>query len=90
MTSSTDLPIKEKEAFIDPNNSYLFFDRALANIKLNNLSGDRYGYIKNHKKIVKNGQTQTRETEEYKRAKDSKSKPGKVKKSNPGQQKSTH
>ncbi|GKB73469.1 hypothetical protein Tco_0934881 [Tanacetum coccineum] len=28
----------------------------------------KYGYIKNHKKIVKNGQTQTRETEEHKRS----------------------
>ncbi|GJR40856.1 hypothetical protein Tco_1216540 [Tanacetum coccineum] len=28
----------------------------------------RYGYIKNHKKIVKNGQTRTRETEEHKRS----------------------
>ncbi|GKA40047.1 hypothetical protein Tco_0732640 [Tanacetum coccineum] len=28
----------------------------------------RYGYIKNHKKTVKNGQTRTRETEEYKRS----------------------
>ncbi|GKG49576.1 hypothetical protein Tco_0516028, partial [Tanacetum coccineum] len=25
-----------------------------------------YGYIKNHKKIVKNGQARTRESEEYK------------------------
>ncbi|GKA22463.1 hypothetical protein Tco_0708425 [Tanacetum coccineum] len=29
---------------------------------------DRYGYIKNHKKTVKNGQTRTRETEEHKRS----------------------
>ncbi|GJS36650.1 hypothetical protein Tco_0535032 [Tanacetum coccineum] len=36
-----------------------------------------YGYIKNHKKTIKNGQTRTQETEEYKRAKDSKPKPGK-------------
>ncbi|GKB40645.1 cytochrome P450, partial [Tanacetum coccineum] len=42
-------------------------------------SQDRgYGYIKNHKKTVKNGQTRTRETEEYKRAKDSKPKSKKV------------
>ncbi|GJR68847.1 hypothetical protein Tco_0014912 [Tanacetum coccineum] len=27
----------------------------------------RYGYIKNHKKTVKNGQARTRESEEYKR-----------------------
>ncbi|GJX46101.1 hypothetical protein Tco_0271291 [Tanacetum coccineum] len=27
-----------------------------------------YGYIKNHKKTVKNGQTRTRETEEHKRS----------------------
>ncbi|GKB97019.1 hypothetical protein Tco_0983156 [Tanacetum coccineum] len=26
----------------------------------------RYGYIKNHKKAVKNGQARTRESEEYK------------------------
>ncbi|GKE84048.1 hypothetical protein Tco_1557790 [Tanacetum coccineum] len=26
----------------------------------------RYGYIKNHKKTVKNGQARTRESEEYK------------------------
>ncbi|GJZ12418.1 gag-pol polyprotein [Tanacetum coccineum] len=37
-------------------------------------SQQEYGYIKNHKKTVKNGQTRTRETEEYKRAKDSKPK----------------
>ncbi|GJZ96995.1 hypothetical protein Tco_0669329 [Tanacetum coccineum] len=29
---------------------------------------DQYGYIKNHKKTVKNGQTRTRESEEYKRS----------------------
>ncbi|GJY89439.1 hypothetical protein Tco_0504635 [Tanacetum coccineum] len=28
---------------------------------------ERYGYIKNHKKIVKNGQARTRESEEYKK-----------------------
>ncbi|GKC10639.1 hypothetical protein Tco_1007421 [Tanacetum coccineum] len=28
----------------------------------------RYGYINNHKKTVKNGQTRTRETEEHKRS----------------------
>ncbi|GJZ05835.1 hypothetical protein Tco_0539628 [Tanacetum coccineum] len=28
--------------------------------------GDRYGYIKNHKKTVKNGQARTRESKEYK------------------------
>ncbi|GJZ18125.1 hypothetical protein Tco_0554248 [Tanacetum coccineum] len=27
----------------------------------------KYGYIKNHKKTVKNGQARTRESEEYKR-----------------------
>ncbi|GKE34685.1 putative reverse transcriptase domain-containing protein [Tanacetum coccineum] len=29
--------------------------------------GDMYGYIKNHKKTVKNGQARTRESEEYRR-----------------------
>ncbi|GKE68719.1 hypothetical protein Tco_1526791, partial [Tanacetum coccineum] len=29
-------------------------------------SAPRYGYIKNHKKTVKNGQARTRESEEYK------------------------
>ncbi|GJS37386.1 hypothetical protein Tco_0535768 [Tanacetum coccineum] len=29
-------------------------------------STDKYGYIKNHKKAVKNGQARTRESEEYK------------------------
>ncbi|GJU35582.1 hypothetical protein Tco_1183936 [Tanacetum coccineum] len=38
-----------------------------------------YGYIKNHKKTVKNGQSRTQETEEYKRAKDSKLKVNYVK-----------
>ncbi|GJV24038.1 hypothetical protein Tco_1376733 [Tanacetum coccineum] len=28
---------------------------------------DKYGYIKNHKKTVKNGQARTRESEEYKK-----------------------
>ncbi|GJW40681.1 hypothetical protein Tco_0066526, partial [Tanacetum coccineum] len=42
---------------------------------------EKYGYIKNHKKTVKNGQARTRELEEYKKgAKDSKPKP---EKSNP-------
>ncbi|GKA37711.1 ribonuclease H-like domain-containing protein [Tanacetum coccineum] len=41
MTSSADLAVKEKEAFIDPNSSYLFSDRAQANIKFNNLSGNQ-------------------------------------------------
>ncbi|GJT14773.1 reverse transcriptase domain-containing protein [Tanacetum coccineum] len=39
---------------------------------------DKYRYIKNHKKTVKNGQTRKRETKEYKRAKDSKPKSKKV------------
>ncbi|GKD77077.1 hypothetical protein Tco_1339698 [Tanacetum coccineum] len=38
----------------------------------------RYRYIKNHKKTVKNGQSMTQETEEYKRAKDSKLKSKRV------------
>ncbi|GKE13232.1 hypothetical protein Tco_1416783, partial [Tanacetum coccineum] len=29
---------------------------------------DKYGYIKNHKKTVKNGQTRTREMEEHKKS----------------------
>ncbi|GJR61179.1 hypothetical protein Tco_1503341 [Tanacetum coccineum] len=29
---------------------------------------DKYGYVKNHKKTVKNGQARTRETEEHKRS----------------------
>ncbi|GJR47172.1 hypothetical protein Tco_1315275 [Tanacetum coccineum] len=46
----------------------------------------RYGYIKNHKKIVKNGQARTRESEEYKKKpKESKPKPEKSNpQSNPG------
>ncbi|GKF01919.1 hypothetical protein Tco_0028842, partial [Tanacetum coccineum] len=41
---------------------------------------------KNHKKTVKNGQTQTRETEEYKKARDAKPRAeSKVKKLNLGQ-----
>ncbi|GJW81316.1 hypothetical protein Tco_0145291, partial [Tanacetum coccineum] len=52
-----------------------------------------YGYIKNHKKTVKNGQTRTWETEEHKRswefkAKVKKSKPWSNLQSNLGQQKS--
>ncbi|GJY17900.1 ribonuclease H-like domain-containing protein [Tanacetum coccineum] len=31
-------------------------------------TADKYGYVKNHKKTVKNGQTRTRETEEHKRS----------------------
>ncbi|GKA69709.1 hypothetical protein Tco_0775773 [Tanacetum coccineum] len=31
--------------------------------------GDKYGYIKNHKKTVKNGQTRTREMKEHKKPK---------------------
>ncbi|GJU37523.1 hypothetical protein Tco_1185877 [Tanacetum coccineum] len=51
----------------------------------------KYGYIKNHIKTVKNGQTRARESEEHKRAKDSKPKPEKVNlQSTLGQQKSTH
>ncbi|GKE35898.1 hypothetical protein Tco_1455220 [Tanacetum coccineum] len=34
---------------------------------------DKYGYIKNHKKTVKNGQARTRESEEYKRSQSQKS-----------------
>ncbi|GKC21801.1 hypothetical protein Tco_1023951 [Tanacetum coccineum] len=47
----------------------------------------RYGYIKNHKKTVKNGQSRTQKMEEYKRAKDSKPKSKIV---NFSQQKSNH
>ncbi|GKA85893.1 reverse transcriptase domain-containing protein [Tanacetum coccineum] len=39
---------------------------------------DKCGYIKNHKKTIKNGQTWTREMEEHKRAKDSNPKSKKV------------
>ncbi|GKA80393.1 hypothetical protein Tco_0786989 [Tanacetum coccineum] len=31
------------------------------------VAADKYGYIKNHKKTVKNGQARTRESEEYKK-----------------------
>ncbi|GJS16614.1 zinc finger MYM-type protein 1-like protein [Tanacetum coccineum] len=31
------------------------------------MEADKYGYIKNHKKTVKNGQARTRESEEYKK-----------------------
>ncbi|GJW92724.1 retrovirus-related pol polyprotein from transposon TNT 1-94 [Tanacetum coccineum] len=48
---------------------------------------DKYGYIRNHKKTVKNGQTRTRETEEHKRSQRFKAK---VNQSTMGQQKSTH
>ncbi|GJR37282.1 putative ribonuclease H-like domain-containing protein [Tanacetum coccineum] len=41
----------------------------------------RYGYIKNHKKTVKNGQTRTRGTKEHKRSQRCKAKSRKVKKS---------
>ncbi|GJU31857.1 putative ribonuclease H-like domain-containing protein [Tanacetum coccineum] len=45
----------------------------------------RYGYIKNHKKTVKNGQARTRESEEYKRSQRFKAEARKVKpQSNPG------
>ncbi|GJY63369.1 hypothetical protein Tco_0464829 [Tanacetum coccineum] len=44
----------------------------------------RYGYIKNHKKTVKNGQARTRESEEYKRSQRFKAEARKVKpQSNP-------
>ncbi|GKB06910.1 reverse transcriptase domain-containing protein [Tanacetum coccineum] len=55
-----------------------------------------YGYIKNHKKTVKNGQARTRESEEYKKKPKNKSRKQSQEKSNPqskwsnhGQQKST-
>ncbi|GKF91370.1 hypothetical protein Tco_0275071, partial [Tanacetum coccineum] len=48
------------------------------------LTGDKYGYIKNHKKTPKNGQARTREAEKYK-AEARKVKP----QSNHAQQKST-
>ncbi|GKC43853.1 hypothetical protein Tco_1061575, partial [Tanacetum coccineum] len=40
---------------------------------------DKYGYIKNHKKTVKNGQARTRESEEYKRSQRFKAEARKVK-----------
>ncbi|GKC55578.1 hypothetical protein Tco_1078323 [Tanacetum coccineum] len=40
-----------------------------------------YGYIRNHKKTIKNKQTRARERKSTKEAKDAKPKPGKVKKS---------
>ncbi|GJY70099.1 hypothetical protein Tco_0473081 [Tanacetum coccineum] len=50
------------------------------NLSETKLRGRLYGYIKNHKKTVKNGQARARESEEYKaEAKESKPKPGKVK-----------
>ncbi|GJT12130.1 hypothetical protein Tco_0859172 [Tanacetum coccineum] len=45
------------------------------------LDTDKYGYIKNHKKIVKNGQTKTRGTEEHKRSQRCKAKSRKSQKS---------
>ncbi|GJX40443.1 zf-CCHC domain-containing protein, partial [Tanacetum coccineum] len=51
----------------------------------------RYGYIKNHKKTVKNGQTRTRETGEHKRSQGFKAKAKKSQLSvNYGSTKSTH
>ncbi|GKB81778.1 reverse transcriptase domain-containing protein, partial [Tanacetum coccineum] len=35
-------------------------------LKVSPWKGDKYGYIKDHKKTVKNGQARTRESEEYK------------------------
>ncbi|GJZ67804.1 hypothetical protein Tco_0631044, partial [Tanacetum coccineum] len=55
-----------------------------------------YGYIKNHKKTVKNKQARTRESEEYKKKPKNKSRKQSQEKSNPqsnpvnnGQQQST-
>ncbi|GKF15647.1 uncharacterized mitochondrial protein-like protein [Tanacetum coccineum] len=45
------------------------------------LTADKYGYIKNHKKTVKNGQTRTRGTEEHKRSQSMQEPEAKVKKS---------
>ncbi|GKB53730.1 hypothetical protein Tco_0904483 [Tanacetum coccineum] len=42
---------------------------------------DKYGYIKNHKKTVKNGQARTRESEEYKSRKQSQESQASVKSS---------
>ncbi|GJR68165.1 alkaline ceramidase-like protein [Tanacetum coccineum] len=36
-------------------------------VKGTDVVADKYGYIKNHKKTVKNGQARTRESEEYKK-----------------------
>ncbi|GKD09379.1 hypothetical protein Tco_1189064 [Tanacetum coccineum] len=41
--------------------------------------GDMYGYIKNHKKTVKNGQARTRESKEYKKKPKNQSRSQKVK-----------
>ncbi|GKG48812.1 hypothetical protein Tco_0512959, partial [Tanacetum coccineum] len=50
-----------------------------------------YGYIKNHKKTVKNRQAQTRESEEYKRSREFKAEAKKVKPSvKSSQRKSNH
>ncbi|GJT81395.1 hypothetical protein Tco_1055737 [Tanacetum coccineum] len=60
--------------------------------KKGGMTVDKYGYIKNHKKTVKNGQARTRESEEYKKeAKESKPKPEKSNpQSNPVNKKSTN
>ncbi|GJX79067.1 hypothetical protein Tco_0327216, partial [Tanacetum coccineum] len=50
-----------------------------AKVKKSNLGQQKYGYIKNHKKTVKNGQARTRESEEYKRVIKSRKQSQKVK-----------
>ncbi|GJZ87013.1 hypothetical protein Tco_0658623, partial [Tanacetum coccineum] len=50
-------------AFDQPSSSHLNNDDDDGNNE-----GTSYGYVKNHKKTMKNGQTRTRETEEHKRS----------------------
>ncbi|GJT22802.1 hypothetical protein Tco_0892739 [Tanacetum coccineum] len=72
------------EADFDQNDDTSSDDDSFENIEIDptisEASRVRYGYIKNHMKTVKNGQTRTRETEEHKRSQGLKAK---AKKSQP-------
>ncbi|GJU02096.1 retrovirus-related pol polyprotein from transposon TNT 1-94 [Tanacetum coccineum] len=71
---------------------YQIDNRQSAVVRSLNMPCPRYGYIKNHKKTVKNGQAQARESEENKKKPKNQSRGQNVKRpqSNPVKEKSTH
>ncbi|GKA69948.1 hypothetical protein Tco_0776012 [Tanacetum coccineum] len=72
--SSKTLPCKQQSKEINPGGFTL--PCTISNLKIYAMADDKYGYIKNHMKTVKNKQARTREQKSEQRPE---AKPGKVK-----------
>ncbi|GJY40877.1 hypothetical protein Tco_0428147 [Tanacetum coccineum] len=67
-SAGTDRGSKRRRSGKEPESTSAPREKTTTTVGKTTTSSDRYKYIKNHKKTVKNGQTWTRESEEYKRS----------------------